>query len=82
MLVTWLIGFIINLIVLYLWYHSYEDEERIPINIILFIILILLGLTPILNLISGIILLALLISFYSEDWLEFHGPKWMNKTIK
>lgn len=82
MLLTWFIGFIINLIVLYLWYNSYEDDERIPINIVLFIVLILCGLTPILNLISGISLLVLMIFFYSEDWLEFRGPNWMHKEIK
>lgn len=82
MLIVWLIGFVINLIALYLWYNSYEDEERIPINIVLFIGLVILALLPIINIISGIILIALLISLYSEDWLEFRGPKWMTKTIK
>lgn len=82
MLIAWFIGFIINLIVLYIWYNTYEDEERIPINIILFIGFVILAMLPIINIVSGIILLILLIVLYSDGWLEFRGPNWMHKEIK
>lgn len=81
MLVIWFIGFIVNLIALYIWYNSYEDEERIPINIMLFIGLVIFAILPIINIISGIGLLVVLIDFL-EDELEFRGPKWMHKEIK
>lgn len=84
MLVAWLIGFIINLIVLYLWKHSYDsyDKERIPVNIIVFIFLVLSAFVPLLNFITGLFLIIVIIVNYAENDLEFHGPKWMTKTIK
>ena len=82
MLVAWLIGFVINLIIFYLWRHTYDNGERIPINIIIFILLILSALTPILNIITGTILAVIIMWSYVEDDFEFHGPKWMTKTIK
>ena len=81
MLIAWFIGFIMNLIALYIWYNSYEDEERIPINIILFIVLVILAILPIINIISGISLVIVLIDFLTNG-LEFRGPKWMHKEIK
>ena len=82
MLIVWLIGFVINLIIFYLWRHTYDNEERIPINIIIFILLILSALTPILNIITGIILAVIIMWSYVEDDFEFRGPKWMTKEIK
>ena len=81
MLIAWFIGFIMNLIALYIWYNSYENEERIPINIMLFVVLVIFAILPIINIISGIGLLIVLIDFL-QDGLEFRGPKWMHKEIK
>ena len=84
MLVAWIIGFVMNLIVFWLWRNSRDtgDGERIPINIILFIILVISTFVPILNIIEGFVFLTFFLVFYSEDDLEFRGPKWMTKEIK
>ena len=85
MLVAWLIGLFLNFIAFYLWRNSYYDigdcYERIPINIMLFIALIIQAFIPCLNVIIGLVLLVILGNMYTED-LEFHGPKWMCKSIK
>ena len=83
MLIAWLIGVFLNLTVLYLWYNGKDyDGERIPINIIVFILLIILGFTPIVNIVIGVILLVIIFGSYVHDDIEFKGPKWMIKTIK
>ena len=85
MLLYWLIGLILNLIVVYLWRNSYFYEngkyERIPLNMIVVIIFVVIANIPLLNIAMA---LAILISFgcaYTDD-LEFRGPKWLNKTFK
>ena len=87
MWIAWFIGVFLSLIALALWYctTTYESKytERQPINIILFIVLILLSISPIANIISGLgLILWILVSIADED-LEFKFPiNWMNKTIK
>lgn len=85
MFLYWLIGLILNLIVVYLWRNSYFYEngkyERIPLNMIVVIIFVVIANIPLLNISMG---LTILISFgcaYTDDF-EFHGPKWLNKTFK
>lgn len=85
MFLYWIIGLILNLIVVYLWRNSYFYEngkyERIPLNIIVVIIFALIAFIPLLNFAMA---LAILISFacaYTDDF-EFRGPKWLNKTFK
>ena len=83
MLITWLIGVILNLIALYLWYNGKDyNGERIPINIIVFILMIIFGLTPVINIVIGVVLLVIIFSSYVNEYIEFKGPKWMSKTIK
>lgn len=85
MFTFWLIGLILNLIVVYLWRNSYFYEggkyERIPVNMISVIIFVVIASIPLLNLAMG---LTILISFCCEytDDLEFRGPKWLSKTFK
>ena len=87
MWITWFIGVFFSLIGFILWYctTTYESDftERQPINIILFIAMILLSLTPIANIIFGLgWVLWILVSIENND-LEFKFPiNWMNKTIK
>ena len=87
MWIAWFIGVFLNLIAFALWYctTTYESDytERQPINIILFILLILLSLIPIANIIFGLgWTLWILVSIANDD-LEFKFPiNWMNKTIK
>ena len=85
MFLYWLIGLILNLIVVYLWRNSYFYEngkyERIPLHMIAVIIFIVIANIPLLNIAMAV---AILISFgcaYTDD-LEFRGSKWLNKTIK
>ena len=83
MLIVWFIGIIINLMVLYLWYNGKDyDGERIPINIIVFILLIIFGLIPIVNIIIVVVLIVAIFNSYTNDDIEFKGPKWMTKTLK
>ena len=87
MLIAWFIGVFLSLIAFALWYctTTYESDftERYPINIVLFIAMILLSLAPIANIIFGLgWALWILVNIGSDD-LEFKFPiKWMNKTIK
>ena len=85
MALYWLIGLILNLIVVYLWRNSYFYEggkyERIPLNMIVVIIFGVIANIPLLNIAMAI---AILITFgcaYTDD-LEFRGPKWLSKTFK
>lgn len=87
MWIAWLIGVFLSLVVFIMWYctTTYESDytERQPINIILFIAMILLSITPIANIIFGLAwILWILVSIANDD-LEFKWPiDWMNKTIK
>lgn len=87
MLIAWFIGVFLSLIAFALWYctTTYESDftERQPINIVLFIAMILLSIIPIANIIFGLgWALWILVSIVSDD-LEFKFPiNWMNKTIK
>lgn len=87
MWVAWFIGVFLSLIAFALWYctttYGSGYTERQPINIVLFIAMILLSIIPIANIIFGLgWALWILISIGSDD-LEFKFPiNWMNKTIK
>lgn len=87
MWIAWLIGIFLNLIAFILWYctTTYESDytERQPINIILFIAMILLSITPIANIIFGLGWAIWILLCIAEDDLQFKWPiNWMNKTIK
>lgn len=87
MWIAWLIGVFLSLIAFILWYWTttYESDytERQPINIILFIVMILLSITPIANIIFGLGWILWILISIGDDDLQFKWPiNWMNKTIK
>lgn len=87
MWIAWFIGVVFSLIAFILWYctTTYESDftERQPINIILFILLILLSITPIANIIFGLAWMLWILLSIGDNSLQFHWPiNWMNKTIK
>lgn len=87
MWIAWFIGVFFSLIAFALWYctTTYESDftERYPINIILFIAMILLSLTPIANIIFGLGWALWILISIGDNNLQFHWPiNWMNKTIK
>ena len=81
----WLIGLILNLIVVYLWRNSYFYEggkyQRIPLNMIVVIIFGVIANIPLLNIAMAITILISFCCAYTDD-LEFRGPKWLSKTFK
>lgn len=87
MLIAWIIGVILNLILVYIWNLCYiENGEytgcRIPVNILVAILFIVLALVPILNILSAI-LFAIIFGFSTDDYyIEWRVPKWMTKEIK
>lgn len=88
MLIAWIIGIILNIILIYVWNHCYieEDDEytgcRIPVNILVVILFIVLALTPIINIISAISFAIIFISIIDDYYIEWRFPKWMTKKIK
>lgn len=87
MWIVWLIGVFLSLIAFILWYctTTYESDytERYPINIVLFIAMILLSITPIANIIFGLGWALWILISIGENDLQFKFPiNWMNKTIK
>lgn len=87
MLIAWFIGIFLSLIAFIMWYctTTYESDytERQPINITLFIAMILLSITPIANIVFGLAWILLILVSIADDDLEFKWPiDWMNKTIK
>lgn len=84
---AWLIGVFLSLIAFILWYctttYVSDYTERQPINIILFIVIILMSLAPIANIIFGLGWTTWLLVNIGSDDLMFKFPiNWMNKTIK
>lgn len=87
MLIAWIIGIILNLILVYVWNHCYITEYeyanfRIPVNILIAILFIIIALIPILNIISAIIF-AMIFGWETDNYdIEWRFPKWMHKEIK
>lgn len=87
MLIAWIIGVILNLILVYIWslyYIEYGEYKgyRIPVNILVAILFIVLALIPIVNILSAI-LFAIIFKFSIDDYdIEWRVPKWMTKEIK
>lgn len=70
-----------------MWYctTTYKSDytERQPINIILFIVMILLSIIPIANILFGLSWDIWILASIGSGDLEFKFPiNWMNKTIK
>lgn len=87
MLIAWIIGIILNLILVYVWNHCYITEyeyanSRIPVNILIAILFIIIALIPILNIIFAIIF-AVIFGLETDEYdIEWRFPKWMTKKIK
>lgn len=87
MLIAWIIGVILNLILVYIWslcYIEYGEYKgyRIPVNILVAILFIVLALIPILNILSAI-LFAIIFGCSTDYYdIEWRVPKWMTKEIK
>lgn len=87
MLLIWIIGVILNLILVYIWSRGYIEYGeytgcRIPVNILIAILFIVLALIPITNIISAISF-AIMFGFSTDNYyMEWRFPKWMTKTIK
>lgn len=87
MLIAWIIGVILNLILIYVWSLYYVEHGeytgcRIPVNILVAILFIVLALIPILNILSAISF-GIAFGFSTDDYyIEWRFPKWMTKEIK
>lgn len=87
MLIAWIIGIIPNLILVYVWNYCYITEHgyensRIPVNILIAILFIIIALIPILNIISAVIF-AMRFKLETDCYdIEWRFPKWMTKKIK
>lgn len=88
MLTIWLIGLTLSSILVLIWSQCYvynisEKKHRLPVNIIVAILYILLSLIPILNIIHVLIWLFVFLYQISEyDYSELDTPKWMTKKIQ
>lgn len=87
MLIIWVIGIIFNLILVYVWNHCHITEyeyanSRIPVNILIAILFIIIALIPILNIISAVIF-AFIFGWETDNYcIEWQFPKWMTRKIK
>lgn len=88
MWIAWLIGVVLNAIVLLIWNlcrvsEDYHDFHRVPVNIIVAILYIILALTPILNLTFACIwLFCFFNAVYDYSDIKWRFPKWMTKKIQ
>lgn len=88
MWIAWLIGVVLNAIVLLIWnlYRVSEDNRdfhRIPVNIIVAILYIALVLTPILNITFAFIWTFIFFNaVYDYPYTKCRFPKWMIKKIQ
>lgn len=90
MWIAWLIGVILNAILVLIWNLCRISEDlknfhRLPINIIVAILYIIIAFTPILNIIFAFIWTFIFFNaLYDYDYrdIKWHFPKWMSKKIQ
>lgn len=88
MLIAWVIGIILNLILVFIWNSCYIKEYgeytgcRIPVNILVAILFIVLTLIPVLNIFSAIFFTIVFVLRTECYCIEWRVPKWMTKEIK
>lgn len=88
MWIAWLIGLTLSSILVLIWSRCYvynisEKKHRLPVNIIVAILYILLSLIPILNIIHVLIWIFIFLYQIDEyDYSELNFPKWMTKKIQ
>lgn len=88
MWIAWLIGVVLNAILVLIWNlchvsEDYHNFHRVPINIMVAILYIILALTPILNLTFAFIwAFCFFNAVYDYLDTKWRFPKWMTKKIQ
>lgn len=88
MWIAWLIGVVLNAIVLLIWNlcHVSKDHyyfHRVPVNIMFAILYITLALTPILNITFAFIWSFIFFCVVDDyPYIKWRFPKWMTKKIQ
>lgn len=88
MLTVWIIGVILNLILVYIWSRCYvsnnknEIMHRVPVNILVAILFVITALLPFTNFITVIGFFIMFGCSSNYHYMEWRFPKWMTKEIK
>jgi len=88
MWIAWLIGVVLNAIVLLIWNlyrvsEDYPNFHRVPVKVIVAILYIILALTPILNITFAFIWIFIFFNVaYDYPYTKCRFPKWMTKKIQ
>lgn len=87
MWIAWLIGVFLNAIVLLIWNlcrvsKDHYNFHRVPVNIMVAILYIMLALTPILNISFAFVWTFCFFNTVDDyTYIKWHLPKWMTKKI-
>lgn len=90
MWIAWLIGVFLNAILVLIWNQcriseDFKNFHRIPVNIVVAILYIILAFIPILNITFALIWTVLFFNaIYDYDYsdVKWNIPKWMTKKIQ
>ena len=90
MWIVWLIGVILSAILVLIWHlcrisDDFKNFHRLPINIVVAILYIIIAFIPILNITFAIIWTFIFfnaIDDYDYCDIKWHFPKWMFKKIQ